>query len=172
MMNRFIYGVYYALVAKLPNGRFLPVINLIRRYYVCKIMGVGVFHPNTRIQNNVYLSRPGRVSFGADCQINENVFIQGAVIGDNVMIAPNASLLCNVKDVSKLDIPMNKQGWKEKGKFVVIEDDVWIGRNAVIMPGVRIAKGSIVGAGAVVTKDTDEYSIVGGVPAIKIGSRI
>jgi maltose O-acetyltransferase len=52
-----------------------------------------------------------------------------------------------------------------------IEDDVWIGRNAVILPGVTIGRGSIVGAGAIVNKDVIPYSIVGGVPARLIKMR-
>lgn len=48
---------------------------------------------------------------------------------------------------------------------VVIEDNVWIGEHACIMPGTTIGKGSIVGANAVVTKDVPPYSLVGGVPA-------
>jgi len=169
--NRFIYIFYYMIIAKLPNGRLLSPINAIRRYYVCNVMGVGPYHSNTRIQNNVYFSSMGKVEFGLDCQINENVFIQAATIGNNVMIAPNVSVLCNVKEISNTQVPMNKQGWKEKGKKVIVEDDVWIGRNVIIMPGVRIGKGSILGAGAVVTKNVGAYSIVGGVPAVKIGSR-
>ena len=50
-------------------------------------------------------------------------------------------------------------------KKVTIEDDVWIGASAVIMPGVTLHKGAIIGAGAVVTKDVDEYTVVAGVPA-------
>ncbi len=60
---------------------------------------------------------------------------------------------------------------EKKGINPIIEDDVWIGRNAIIMPGVRIGKGSIVGAGAVVTKNVEPYSIVGGVPAKLIRKR-
>ena len=48
---------------------------------------------------------------------------------------------------------------------VVIEDDAWIGMNAVILPGVRIGRGSIVGTGCVVTKDVPPFTVVGGVPA-------
>ncbi|MBJ7883159.1 DapH/DapD/GlmU-related protein, partial [Gelidibacter salicanalis] len=48
---------------------------------------------------------------------------------------------------------------------VIIEDDVWIGRNVVILPGIRISSGSIVGANSVVTKNICANSIVGGVPA-------
>ncbi|OMD38021.1 hypothetical protein BSK56_30730 [Paenibacillus borealis] len=51
-----------------------------------------------------------------------------------------------------------------KGK-VIIEDDVWIGFNSIILDGVKVGKGSVIGAGAVVTKDVMPYSIMGGVPA-------
>lgn len=53
----------------------------------------------------------------------------------------------------------------QQNKAVVIGNDVWIGANAVIMPGVSIGDGAIIGAGAVVTNDVDDYAIVGGVPA-------
>ncbi|WP_279145834.1 DapH/DapD/GlmU-related protein, partial [Clostridium tyrobutyricum] len=51
------------------------------------------------------------------------------------------------------------------GKEVVIEDDVWIGEMVCILPGVRIGKGSIIGAGAIVTKNIPKYSIAVGNPA-------
>jgi len=51
-----------------------------------------------------------------------------------------------------------------KGK-VIIEDDVWIGEGAAILPGVVIGRGAIIGTNAVVTKDVDPYTVVGGVPA-------
>ena len=50
-------------------------------------------------------------------------------------------------------------------KPVVIEDDVWIGGRVTILPGVHIATGSIIGAGSVVTKNVEPYTIVGGNPA-------
>jgi acetyltransferase-like isoleucine patch superfamily enzyme len=53
----------------------------------------------------------------------------------------------------------------EDDRDVVIEDDVWVGTRAIILHGVRIGRGSIVGAGAVVTRNVPPYSIVGGVPA-------
>jgi acetyltransferase-like isoleucine patch superfamily enzyme len=60
---------------------------------------------------------------------------------------------------------------KRKNITPVIGNDVWIGTKAVIMPGVHIADGCIIGAGAVVTRDTEPYTIYGGVPARKIRSR-
>ena len=65
---------------------------------------------------------------------------------------------------------MCKQGFSEK-KQVIIEDDVWIGRNVTMTPGRIIKKGSIVAACAVLTKNFPEYSIVGGNPAKLIKSR-
>nr|WP_143033346.1 DapH/DapD/GlmU-related protein [Prevotellamassilia timonensis] len=55
---------------------------------------------------------------------------------------------------------------------VIIEDDCWIGFNVIILPGVTIGKGSIIGAGAVVTKSIPPYSVAGGVPAKVIKSRL
>ena len=54
---------------------------------------------------------------------------------------------------------------------IIIEDNVWISSNCVILPNCKIGEGSIVAAGAVVTKDIEPYSIVGGIPAKKIGNR-
>jgi len=70
-----------------------------------------------------------------------------------------------------MQIPMNRQGWSED-RPVCIEDDVWIGSRVILLPGVRIGKGSIVGAGSVVTRDVEPYAIVAGNPARKIRSRI
>ena len=66
---------------------------------------------------------------------------------------------------------MCMQGYSEK-KPLIIEDDVWIGMNVTIMVGRRIAKGTIVAANSVVTKDFPPYSIIGGNPARLIRSRI
>ncbi len=59
----------------------------------------------------------------------------------------------------------------EDDQDVIIDDDVWVGSGAIILKGVRVGRGSIIAAGAVVNKDVPPYSIVGGVPARKIGTR-
>jgi len=64
----------------------------------------------------------------------------------------------------RLDIPMCQQGFTD-GKPVSIGNDVWIGIRVTILPGVTIGDHSVIGAGAVVTKDVPEYAIVGGSPA-------
>jgi virginiamycin A acetyltransferase len=60
---------------------------------------------------------------------------------------------------------------KEAELFTIIDSDVWIGDGAVIRPGVQVALGSVIGANAVVVRDTSPYEIVGGVPARTIGHR-
>lgn len=161
---------YYLLIQHLPHSRYAGVFNSLRVFYVHNIMRVVKGGKNSYFENNVYLGNGKKVSIGKHCQINEHVFIQGAKIGDYVMIAPNVSLLANTHKHERTDIPMALQG-KEEGKSVIVEDDVWLGRNVIVMPGVKIGKGSIVAAGAVVTKNVEPFTVVGGVPAKFIKKR-
>jgi len=108
------------------------------------------FHPNLKIGNF--------------CQINQHVMMKSVEMGDYVMIAPGVALLDRFHHFDRLDIPMAKQGASDR-KVIKIGNDVWIGQNAIIMPGIEIGDGVIVGAGAVVTKNVPAYAIVTGVPA-------
>lgn len=85
------------------------------------------------------------------------------------MIGENCFIIRHNHIHSRTDIPMNKQGF-EPVKAVVIEDDVWIGRNVTIMLGLHI-KGTIIGTCCVLTKNYDEFSIIGGVPGEVLKTR-
>tara|TARA_R110000850_G_scaffold238835_2_gene363496 strand:- start:2426 stop:2824 length:399 start_codon:yes stop_codon:yes gene_type:complete len=123
------------------------------------------YDTNSKVEYKVYISDGKRLRIGNYCRINENVFLQGdIVIGNYVMIAPNVSIYTSNHFYKNIDQPMVTYG-NESNLPVIIEDDVWIGRNVVILPGIRISSGSIVGANSVVTKDICANSIVGGVPA-------
>lgn len=87
------------------------------------------------------------------------------------MMAPDIIVIDINHNFERIDIPMNKQKYKKLNK-IVIEDDVWIGMKVLIMPGKNIKKGSIIGAGCVLTKTYPEYSIIGGNPSRLIGDRI
>ena len=91
-------------------------------------------------------------------------------IGKNVMMGPEVIVYTHNHEFSRTDIPMNQQG-KGKTDPVYIDDDVWIGRRAMILPGVHIGRGSIIGAGAVVSKSIPEFSVAVGVPAKVVKTR-
>jgi maltose O-acetyltransferase len=79
-------------------------------------------------------------------------------------------LIEQLHETRSVDVPMVLQG-RVRRPPTVIEDDEWIGTRALIMPGVRVGRGAIVGAGAVVTRDVDPFTVVGGVPARLIRRR-
>lgn len=105
------------------------------------------------------------ISLGDNSGIGTNAEISDYVtIGNNVMMGRDCIIYTRNHAFSDLKIPMCMQGFSEP-KPVVIDDDVWIGGRVTILPGVHIKTGSIIGAGAVVTKDVEAYTIVGGNPA-------
>ncbi|WP_053989922.1 DapH/DapD/GlmU-related protein [Mangrovimonas sp. TPBH4] len=169
-MHKLKLLLYYFFIQYLPNSRFFGIGNLVRVWYLSKILKILKPSDKTFIENKVYIGNGKKVSIGKDVQINENVFIQGAIIGNYVMIAPNVSLLANMHNHDRTDIPMAKQG-KKVDNPVIIEDDVWLGRNVIVMPGIKIEKGSIIAAGAVVTKNVPAYTVYGGIPAKFIKNR-
>lgn len=90
----------------------------------------------------------GKISIGSHCMISQNVTI----------VASNHSMAVNS------ELPMKDQEWVSENNFVIIEDDVWIGAGAVILPGVHIHSGAVIGAGSVVTKDIEAFSVNIGMP--------
>ena len=88
----------------------------------------------------------------------------GITIGENVSISQEVIILT-------ADHDLQSPHFQGRNKEVVIEDYVWIGTRATILPGVRIGQGAVIAAGAVVTNDVMAFSVVGGVPAKIIGKR-
>lgn len=109
------------------------------------------------------------VEIGDDLVIEHYCIISRCVIGNNVTIASNVSLMSGAyhHETSRTDIPIREQPGTLK--TINIGDDVWIGTRSVIMNDV--GTGSVIGAGAVVTKPVPKYSIAVGVPAKVIKTR-
>lgn len=158
------------------------------------------FKRNVRVGNNPRISpeahicpRDSKITFGNDILICREAMIQGNVtignncsiqthslivgykefgveIGNNVRIAPFVTMISANHNFDRVDIPIYCQG--VSAKKIVIEDDCWIASRVNIMAGVTIGKGSVIAAGAVITKDVEPYSVMGGVPANIIKSRI
>lgn len=109
------------------------------------------------------------IFLGDDVFINYNCVIldmHNVFIGNHVMIAPNVTITTATHSLSKIE----RRGNGGVASEIHIEDDVWIGCNVSIMPGVRIGEGSVIGAGSVVTKDVPANSLVFGVPGKVIRS--
>lgn len=105
-----------------------------------------------------------RVRIGKDCSLNPHVTMAGSVtLGDGVRVASHAAFYGFNHVFADLHTPIWLQGLVEKG--IVVEDDVWVGTHVVVCDGVTIGAHSVLGAGAVVTRDVPPYSVVGGVPA-------
>ncbi|WP_284676535.1 acyltransferase [Vibrio sinus] len=169
-MYRKVCKVLYFLVAnRLPHsGSFGGGVSKRMRQFLIKRF-VTFCGENVNPEPNAIFSR--NLSIGRNSGIGPNSRVYGDIsIGEDVMMGPDVVILTKHYETKDVTRSMMFQGFKEE-RPVVIKDDVWIGTRAIIMPGVTIGRGSIVGAGAVVTKDVPEYSIVGGVPAKVIGDR-
>ncbi len=136
--------------------------------------GVIVIGDYTELLQGVSLmTYGGSIRIGDNCNINPYTVIyghgSGTIIGNNVLIAAHCVIIPANHIFSTPEIPIRMQGLDSNG--IVIEDDVWLGAGVKVLNGVRIGRGSIIAAGAVVTKSVQPYSIMAGVPAIKIRSR-
>jgi len=149
--------------------------------YPCRIIGEKYikissnFHAGPSLRLEAWDSYGGEkynpeVIIGSDVCFNSNVHI-GAInfilIGNRVLVGSNVLITDHThgrSSIMDLSIPPVKRKLFSKGP-IVIEDDVLIGDNVCILPGVKIGKSSIIGAGAVVTKDVPPFSIAKGVPA-------
>jgi len=116
-------------------------------------------HHNIEIGDNVII--------GSYC--NLRAVDEKIIIGNNVLIGQLVSIIganhiCKAKNVL-----INAQG--VESKKIIIHDDVWIGSNSLILPGVTIGEGGVVAGGSVVMDNVEPYHIVGGVPSKVIGKR-
>lgn len=146
--------------------------HCLRQYQLSKFKSVG--HGVKLCEGGTFTYRT--IDIGNDVFIGRNCCFQSEhgniVIGNHVMFGPGVNIHGGNHDTSPGDSPMkSRQKVFGADGVVSIEDDVWISANAIILGNVTIGRGSVVGAGAVVTRDVPPKSIVVGVPAKIIGSR-
>lgn len=144
--------------------------------------GVLVFHPeNIRIGSNVYVGHytilkgyhKNILTIGSGTWIGQQCFFHsggGISIGQNVGIGPGVKIISSSHNLSKVTEPILHS--EILFKEVTLEDDCDIGVGAIILPGVHIGRGAQVAAGAVVTSNVEDFSIVAGVPARLVRFRI
>jgi len=118
------------------------------------------------------LTYGGRIELGEDCTVNPYSILYGhggLTIGNHVRIAAHCVLIPAKHNFADPNQPIRSQGQSAQG--ILIEDDVWIGSRATVLDGCRIGMGSVIGSGAVVTRDIEPYTVAVGVPARPIGRR-
>jgi acetyltransferase-like isoleucine patch superfamily enzyme len=143
---------------------------------VCLLTNVGqgtiILRENVSIDRGVDMkSIGGRIEIGQATYIGPYVCLAGAgniIIGEHCMIASHSGIYANNHLFDDLSQPIMTQGTTTKG--IVIEDDCWLGTGVKVLDGVTIGRGSVIGAGAVVTKNIPPFSVAVGIPA-KVVSR-
>ena len=152
------YYAYNEIISHVP-------LYGMRIWYLRHILRISVGH-NTAIHMGCFVTG-STIRIGADSVINRNCYLDGRsslTIGSCVSISPHVYII-------SLDHDPQSPSFDAVNKSVVIEDYVWIGSRAMILPGVRLGRGCVIGAGAVVTRDIPVFSIAAGVPAKVIGQR-
>jgi len=162
-----IFNIFYFIFYFLP-GYYLS--NKLRGWF----MGLFLKEKGKKLTLNreVIFEVPKNISIGNNVHINARCWFSGGgnlTIGDNVLIGPHVIIHTANHNFENRLITIDKQGHTLKP--VVIKNDVWLGANCTILPGVTINEGCVIGAGSVVTKDTEPFGIYVGVPAKKIKER-
>lgn len=147
-------------IGHLPGTSGMLLRSLCYRLMFHELRGIALIQPGVTFANTNKLSIGIRFGCNTGTYINA---LGGIKIGNNVLLGNNVTISAGRHEIDNLShsiienptVPLE----------ILIEDDVWIGSGAIIMPGVRIMKGSVIGANSVVTKDTLPYSVNFGVPS-------
>lgn len=167
-MSKFLYYSYISKILFSIINIFPPHIYTYTLKILLKHLGKGCM-----IDYGCYFRYPWKISIGNFCSINKDCKFLPSYhlnkvtikLGNHVVVGPNVSFITSGHDYSVLSLP-------DIAKSIKIDDYVWIGSNVTILPGVRIGEAAVIAAGAVVTKNVQPYTIVGGIPAKFIKNRI
>ena len=128
---------------------------------------------NSSISSSARFLNPENIRIGSRTNINRNCILWAGkkskiVIGNDCLTGPGVTIIASQYKVKGRDII---RSYSQIEEDIIVEDDVWLGANCVIISGVHVGKGAIVGAGSVVVKNVEPYSIVAGVPSKLIRER-
>ena len=162
----------YSLFGKyLPLSYHMSLAKTLRAFWARRILkhaGKDINVEKAAIFNH-RCSLGDRSGIGFKCELHAAAGAE-IIIGRYVNMGPEVVIYTQNHATGRTDIIMQEQGFEE-AKSVMIEDDVWIGRRVIILPGVRVGRGSVLGAGTVIAKDVNPYSVVVGNPGYRVKSR-
>ena len=164
-IKRFLWGLVWRAVGLMtPDRGFGPVRRI--RTIVARIFGADI-GLHSSLSNSCEIWYPGNLQMGSWSILSEkcNVYsVDKIKIGDRVAISREVFLCTASHDITS---PVMELAHAP----IVVGSDVWIGARAIVLPGVTIGEGAVVAAGAVVTKDVEPWTVVGGNPAKVIKRR-
>lgn len=170
-MNLFGRTLHIKIIFRMLSYNFLSPIILFVPFNCVRILFLKTY--GARIGKHVLIARkidircPEGITIGCNVIVNKNSLLDGRgglTIGNNVDIAQDSIIWTAQHDY-------NDDYHKFITAPVEIEDYVWVGSRAMILPGTKIKRGAVVASGAVVTKDVEELKVVGGIPAKVISVR-
>lgn len=160
----------------------IDMLKNLRTQYLRKIV-----YRKYKIGEGVFIGRRTRIWAKERAEIGKNFYMgkdslieSDVIIGDNVMWGSKVAVIGRYDhNYQQVGMPIRlamkitdaDYTWKGLGITTIIENDVWVGYGSTILGGVRIGEGSVIGAGSLVTKDVEPYSIYAGVPAKRIRAR-
>lgn len=178
-LGHFGRGAYIAAQAKLESHGRIQIGARSQVRHGCIVRANTDASPGITLGEDTWINEyvvlnanRGSISLGDRCWMGPHCLIYGnghVTIGNDVLIAAHTSINTISHVATRTDVAMGSQGVYTDP--IVIEDDVWIGLNCTILQGVTIGRGSIIGAGAVVTRDIPPFSIAVGIPARVRGRR-
>lgn len=172
LMRILLLASYYGFARYLPvsSTRYTRFARTIREK-ICRrlFLRSGI---NINVERGAVFGTGRKIVVGNNSGLGVNSKLMGRVIiGSNVMMGPDALFVTTTHKFEDVKQPMIEQGFSPE-KPIFISDDVWIGARCTFLPGVRVGKGAIIGAGSVVTKSVPEYAVVAGNPARIVKSRL
>lgn len=128
---------------------------------------------------HIKLSKGGSFNHAEQITMGSNIFISNnfnisaykLTFGNNIMVGPNLVIECTNHKMDTIGVSMFEIAKQKIREAVTIENDVWMGANVTILPGVKISEGCVIGAGSIVTKNLPPYSICVGTPCRPIKKR-
>lgn len=164
-MKTIYFLIYYGFAQyfptqPVPGWRFGYVL---RRWILKRLLKASCGN-HVIIKQKCYLGKAEGLKIGDYSQLGQNARIGPHVtLGKDVVMGPDVVIMTTAHAYENPEVPVRLQG-DLPVQPISIGDDVWLGTRVVVLPGVKIGKGAIIGAGSILTKDVPEYAIVAGVP--------
>ena len=158
MKSKIIWWITNVLISYFPSSRF--------RLFYLRILGMKV-GKSCYMYEGIHVRNPQGIVLGNNNHIGPHVLLdgrRGLFLGDSVVVGYGAIIWTLNHDYNDIHFCL-------KGDPVHIGNHAWICSHSIILPGITIGEGAVVASNAVVTKDVQPYTIVGGVPAKVIGHR-